>query len=291
MITRKHLHIFKTVALAKSMSKAAKILYISQPTISQKIQEIESFYHVKLFERFSKTLMITEEGQLLLEKGNLILSSFEEIDAIFNDDRHFPLKIGATLTIGSTIIAPLLKNLKDKYQQIQLQVYIDNSQSIEDKILTNQLDIALIEGNIDHPDIITTPVIHDNLIFVCSKKYQMAFDENISLESLCQYDFIDREEGSGSREQLMNHLKSKHLSIHPTWQCHSWESVKQALLYDHGFSIIPVKLVENEIKNGDLILINVEDIVLERNFCICHHRNKTINKKMQAFIDTCKAYY
>ena len=66
MITIKHLLIFKEVARVKSMSKAAKNLYISQPSISQKIQEIEEYYHIKLFQRYSKSLGISEEGEIFL---------------------------------------------------------------------------------------------------------------------------------------------------------------------------------------------------------------------------------
>ena len=102
MITRKHLAIFKTVAKTKSMSKAAKLLYISQPTISQKIQEIEDEYQVKLFERYSKTLFISEEGQTLLVKANQILNLYDEIEHIFTKTKQFPLKIGATLFFFSS---------------------------------------------------------------------------------------------------------------------------------------------------------------------------------------------
>ena len=162
MITRKHLAIFKTVAKTKSMSKAAKLLYISQPTISQKIQEIEDEYQVKLFERYSKTLFISEEGQTLL------VNLYDEIEHIFTKTKQFPLKIGATLTIGSTLISPILKKLKDKYQDITFQVYIDNTNVIEEKLLNNTLDIALVEGTIINQDLIVEPVIKDRVVFVCT---------------------------------------------------------------------------------------------------------------------------
>ena len=74
MITLKHLTIFKEVARLKSMSKAAETLYISQPTISQKIQEIENYYNIKLFQRYSKYLGISEEGKIFLDHANKILS-------------------------------------------------------------------------------------------------------------------------------------------------------------------------------------------------------------------------
>ena len=77
MISLKHLIIFKEVARVKSMSKAAENLYISQPTISQKIQEIESYYNIKLFQRFSKSLGISEEGEIFLEHVDKILNELE----------------------------------------------------------------------------------------------------------------------------------------------------------------------------------------------------------------------
>ena len=279
MITRKHLAIFKTVAKTKSMSKAAKLLYISQPTISQKIQEIEDEYQVKLFERYSKTLFISEEGQTLLVKANQILNLYDEIEHIFTKTKQFPLKIGATLTIGSTLISPILKKLKDKYQDITFQVYIDNTNVIEEKLLNNTLDIALVEGTIINQDLIVEPVIKDRVVFVCAQDYP-----------LNKVKVMSQTELSGTRNQLDECLKNNNIFLEPAWQCHSWESVKQAVLNGHGIALMPMKIIENEVIEKSIQVINVNNISIERDFSICYHKNKSINKKMQAFIKTCKNY-
>lgn len=290
MITRKHLAIFKTVAKTKSMSKAAKLLYISQPTISQKIQEIEDEYQVKLFERYSKTLFISEEGQTLLVKANQILNLYDEIEHIFTKTKQFPLKIGATLTIGSTLISPILKKLKDKYQDITFQVYIDNTNVIEEKLLNNTLDIALVEGTIINQDLIVEPVIKDQVVFVCAQDYPLNNVKVMSLTELSLHPFIDREQGSGTRNQLDECLKNNNIFLEPAWQCHSWESVKQAVLNGHGIALMPMKIIENEVIEKSIQVINVNNISIERDFSICYHKNKSINKKMQTFIKTCKNY-
>ena len=278
MITRKHLAIFKTVAKTKSMSKAAKLLYISQPTISQKIQEIEDEYQVKLFERYSKTLFISEEGQTLLVKANQILNLYDEIEHIFTKTKQFPLKIGATLTIGSTLISPILKKLKD------------NTNVIEEKLLNNTLDIALVEGTIINQDLIVEPVIKDRVVFVCAQDYPLNNVKVMSLTELSLHPFIDREQGSGTRNQLDECLKNNNIFLEPAWQCHSWESVKQAVLNGHGIALMPMKIIENEVIEKSIQVINVNNISIERDFSICYHKNKSINKKMQAFIKTCKNY-
>lgn len=290
MITRKHLAIFKMVAQTRSMSKAAKLLYISQPTISQKIQEIEDEYQVKLFERYSKTLFISEEGEALLIKANQILGLYDEIELLFTKGKLFPLKIGATLTIGSTIISPLLKKLKDNYQEITFQVYIDNTNVIEEKLLNNSLDIALVEGTIINQDIIVLPVIKDQVLFVCANDYPIDSTKVISLDELKKHPFIDREQGSGTRNQLDECLKDNNIYLDPAWQCHSWEAVKQAVLNNHGIALMPMKIIEHEIKEQTIQILNVNNIIIERDFSICYHKNKTLNKKMQAFVKTCRNY-
>lgn len=288
MITKKHLYIFKTVAQTRSMSKAAQLLYISQPTISQKIQEIENYYHIKLFERYSKKLFISEEGKVFLEMTNQILSLYDDIDHIFSKDNTFALKVGATLTVGSTIISPLLKQLREHYHDISVQVYIDNTHIIEEKILNNDLDVALVEGQILHPDLIVTPVLHDQLVFACAKDYDIP--SHIQLLELSKYPFINREFGSGTREQLDDYLKHHQIHIQAAWECHSWESVKQAILYSHGIAFIPLALIEKELKQDLLKIISIDDISLERDFNICYHKNKNMSHKLKAFIETCQNF-
>ena len=214
----------------------------------------------------------------------------DEIEHIFTKTKQFPLKIGATLTIGSTLISPILKKLKDKYQDITFQVYIDNTNVIEEKLLNNTLDIALVEGTIINQDLIVEPVIKDRVVFVCAQDYPLNNVKVMSLTELSLHPFIDREQGSGTRNQLDECLKNNNIFLEPAWQCHSWESVKQAVLNGHGIALMPMKIIENEVIEKSIQVINVNNISIERDFSICYHKNKSINKKMQAFIKTCKNY-
>lgn len=218
------------------------------------------------------------------------MNLYDEIEHIFTKTKQFPLKIGATLTIGSTLISPILKKLKDKYQDITFQVYIDNTNVIEEKLLNNTLDIALVEGTIINQDLIVEPVIKDRVVFVCAQDYSLNNVKVMSLTELSLHPFIDREQGSGTRNQLDECLKNNNIFLEPAWQCHSWESVKQAVLNGHGIALMPMKIIENEVIEKSIQVINVNNISIERDFSICYHKNKSINKKMQAFIKTCKNY-
>lgn len=284
MITIKHLIIFKEVARTKSMSKAAKNLYISQPTISQKIQEIENYYHIKLFQRYSKFLGISEEGKIFLDHANKVLREMEAIDdTFFHNKENITLRVGSTLTVASTVAPKLFKDIQNAYPNLKFQVFVDNTQSIENMILENQLDIAIVEGDIHHDQIVHEGIIPDRLVLVCAKDHPFAQEETIDIEQLHHQSFVLREKGSGTRAMLEQFMHLYKIPFYVSWQCHSWESIKQAAIQNHGLTLISARLVEKEIAEGDLHVLNIQNWNWNRMFSLCYHKNKAWNHNLEIF--------
>lgn len=284
MITIKHLFVFKEVANVKSMSRAAQNLYMSQPTVSQKIQELEMYYNTKLFQRCSKHLEITEEGKTFLEHTNKILDELNEIDEIFfHKKENITIKVGITLTIAEIMAPELFQKIKENNPFLNFQVYVDNTNSIENLILENKLDIGIIEGNFKNDNIIYEPIIKDELVLVCSCKNRLTREKNITKSMFKDIPFITREKGSGTRAFLEQCFSVNKIHFHIDWQCHSWESIKQAVLCNHGITIISKKLVEKELNEGVLHILNICDLKFERMFSICYHKNKIWNKSLETF--------
>lgn len=284
MLTIKHLIIFKEVARTKSMSKAAENLYISQPTVSQKIQEIENYYHIKLFQRYAKHLGISEEGQMFLEHANKVLAEMEAIDDTFFHNREdITLRVGSTLTVASTIAPKLFKEIQTRYPHLKFQVYVDNTQSIENMILENQLDIAIVEGDIHNDQIVHEGIIPDRLVLVCAKDHPFFHKETITIEELHHQTFILREKGSGTRSMLEQFINLYKIPYNISWQCHSWESIKQAAIQNQGLTLISIRLVEKEIADGDLHILNIQNWNWNRMFSLCYHKNKAWNQNLDIF--------
>jgi len=276
MITLKHLIIFKEVARLKSMSKAAETLYISQPTISQKIQEIENYYHIKLFQRYSKHLGISEEGKLLLEHANKVLAQMDEIDeTFFHHKESINIRLGFTLTVGSTFAAKIVRDIKTLEPNLHIHACVDNTQSVENKLLDNELDIGIVEGDIHNDNIICEEVIPDRLVLVCSKDHPLAGKKEIIQQDLHNLDFVCREKGSGTRASLEQFMSLFKIPYHVSWQCNSWESVKQGVLENHGLTLISIRLVEKEIEEGQLKVLHVKDWTWHRFLSLCYHKNIT----------------
>ena len=151
-MTIRHLKIFIEVAETGKMSAAAKNCYLSQPTVSQAIRELEEHYGVLLFERLSKRLYITESGKKLLTYARQTVRSFELLDEAMREDRMVDrLRIGATITVGNCLLSEMISHLRKEKPELELYAQVGNTRKIQENLLNSSLDIALVEGIITHP--------------------------------------------------------------------------------------------------------------------------------------------
>ena len=142
------------VADLGSMSAAAKSLYITQPSVSLAIAEIEKEYGVKLFDRIGNHLHLTPTGQQLLIYSSSILQQYKEMELFLKDESHnASIRIGATATIGHCIIAPVIEQLKKEMPNIKYEVTVASTGIIEERLLRSELDIGFVEGDITNPSL------------------------------------------------------------------------------------------------------------------------------------------
>lgn len=289
MITLRHLTIFRAVAECKRMSEAARQLYISQPTVSQTISEIEVEYDVLLFERSPKELRITPAGGTFLEYASLVLDKLDSLDhAMRGSAFKLPMRVGATVTVGNTLLSSLLAELKQANPLIDLYVTVDNTSVIEQMLLHNELDIALVEGMISRDEITTEPVIQDTMVLICGRKHPFAERSFVSLEELRGEDFILRERGSGTRAMFVN-LAAEHLiPINIKWECCSGTAIREAVIHNHGLSFLSYRCVRDDCRAGLLHAVKLENCRLNRSFYLAYHKNKTITPQMDDFIKIIK---
>ena len=149
--TLKQLQILKTIAIEKNFTKASEILYISQPSISKQIKNLEKNLDVLLINRKKNYLYLTENGKIFLEYAERILSLCEESYRILIDLKNINrgiLRIGASQEIGTYLLPKILHLFSSNYPQINLKIQINSTKLIGKHILTNKIDIALIEDEI-----------------------------------------------------------------------------------------------------------------------------------------------
>ena len=174
-MTIRHLKIFTAVADYGGMSKAAKMLHISQPSISQAVSELEKHYGVKLFERLSQKIYLTKEGELMLSFSRHILDSFDHMEAAMNRAvETTSLRIGCSVSVGTCLINDILDQAEKRIPECMISVNVSNSSEIERQILNNEVDLGIVEGILKSKDLVLTPVCKDEMVVVCGRDHWLA---------------------------------------------------------------------------------------------------------------------
>ena len=288
-MTFRHLKIFITVADCKSMTAAAKELFIAQPTVSQAIAELESYYGIKLFERLSRKLYITESGKQLLSYARHITALFGEMELAMKDPKKSGiLKVGASATVGADLLPKLVNKFSASHPNVRLNAVIKNTTEIENLIIKNDIDFALVEGIVHTSNIVSNAFMDDELVLICGKSHPLYKSSCIPLSELVKFDFVSREQGSGTRELFESLMVANNVNWNLKWECSGSDGIKGAAVNGIGIAVISKRLVETEVKTGELSILKVDGIDLKRKFSIVYHKNKYITETMKSFFDLCQ---
>lgn len=284
-MTLRSLEIFVSVVKYGKMSEASKQLHISQPTISQAIHELETEYNVMLFNRLSKKLYITDAGKQLYTYAKNMLNLRDEMEKnMISLSSNKTITLGATMTVGKCILVDIIKEFEESHPNIKVNVIIDNTVTIEKLLLNGELDLAIVEGTIRSNDLLSYPIIPDNLVLVCHPTHCIANNNSIDISELSKYPFILREEGSGTREVFEAQLKAHNVSIKIKWNCHGSDSIVEAVLANQGVTVISKRLVESYVKDNMLRIVNIDKVRMDRNFSLVYHKTKLITSHLNNFI-------
>ena len=288
-MTIRHLEIFITVADCGKMRLAAEQLFISQPSVSQAIAEIETYYGVKLFERLSKKLYITDSGERLLKYARHIVELFKEMEIdIKNAGENIYLRIGGTVTVGTCLLSPIVTQFESNNPGVSTKVIVNNTTVIEDMLLHSTLDLAIVEGETISNDIIKIPIYQDKLVLVCGESHPFSNKGEITIDELKGQDVIAREQGSRERNIFEQFLSEQNISVNVKWSSSNTEAIKNAVIAGQGLAILSSLMIKNELQHGKLKIVSIKDINITRHICLIYHKNKFISEQMKTFIDVCK---
>ncbi|GAB3055750.1 selenium metabolism-associated LysR family transcriptional regulator [Virgibacillus ainsalahensis] len=286
---------FIAVAEKSSFSEAAKILFVTQPTITSQIKALEKEMGTKLFERTTKKVEMTQSARILLKYAREIV---QMNDAARKEITHMEsqsygdLRMGCSLTIGEYILPQFLKQFKETYPLIQLQVNIENSHSILESIKAQFIDIGLIERPIQDHQLCVEPFLKDELVLIAAPDYFSSDDSHITLEQVQESPLIFREEGSGTRSVVNDYLRKAELTrddLQIVMELGSTEAIKAAVESGLGVSFISKNAIKKEQKLGLLKAYSITNLKMKRDFYIAYRKNHVLKSTTELFLDTLRS--
>lgn len=261
------LRIFKEVAFAKSFSRAAKKLYISQPAVSKTIKNLEDQYGRAFFERTANSIRLTADGEVFLAYSERILRLYDQLEDEFRDEKVFSseIKIGASTTLANYILPRLLAIIQQDYPHLKIDLMIGNTLDIQQAVLKKEIHLGIVEGDNHSTRLRYKKFIRDELVLV-SKNTAEEVNE-ISQEDFNCLPLIGREIGSGTREVIENYVFKKGLQIQEYCSVlGSTESMKNYLLSTRTYAFLSVYSVQQELADGRLQITDIEDWEMIRWF-------------------------
>ena len=291
-MTLRHMKIFASVCENScNTTKAAESMHMTQPAVSLAIRELEQYYGVTLFDRIGRRLRLTEAGQRFWEYASHISALFEDMEkGMRNWDSFGLLRVGASITIGSQFLPYYVKAFYNRYPGTEVHVQVAPSDELEQKILTSELDFALIEGVAHHPSILSEEYMEDHLTVICPANGNFQNGQVLTVEEFKQLKFLLREPGSGTREVFDRAVESAGFSVQPLWEAMSTTALVNAVINGLGIAVLPHRMVTGPLERGLVTAVRVEGMDFRRRFHIIYHKEKFLTTSAKALIDLCRNY-
>jgi len=258
--------IIPIIAKTKSFSKAARLLNLSQPAISSKIQAMEDYYGVKFFNRTAQGVTLTEAGRIVLGYADKFVDLHESMEQNLNQLLNISnplLTIGASCTSGNFAMPGCIHRFKEKYPEANIRLNIANSQDTLSKLDNREIDVAIIDGKADSTGHKVHYLDSVNLVFVAANiNDDKKKKKKITLKELKARPLIVREKGAAMRTVLENLALENGYCINDfnlTSEMNSLYSIKAAIEGGNGITLLPLVAVQKELAAGTLRTIQVDD--------------------------------
>ena len=279
---------FVTLVEVKNFTKTAEKLLMSQPSVSLHIKNLEKEFQTTLFLRSPKYLKITPTGEILFDRAKQMITIYEQAKQDILEHHNSikgELKIGASFTIGEYILPSLLIDLQKDYPELELQVFIGNTEEIVQSVRLYQVDIGLIEGQTNEKELSVHSFMQDELFIVSSNNHQLACKDEVSIADLQNQAWITREVGSGTREYLDHVIRSNGLKVKSLLTISSNQGIKETLMNGMGLSLLSHSVIERDIQHKNLSIIQLKSQSFHRMLSYIYSPIMQDKRNVKTFID------
>jgi DNA-binding transcriptional LysR family regulator len=254
LLTLHQLKIFNLVAKHLNISKAAREIRTSQPTVSKQLRLLEEECGVKFHTRLTQGVALTEEGRLFWNVLQPILSQFDDLQRTFATakEKRRILTVGATQGLSVSLVPDLIQTFREMHPDVQSIVRIADSRTIEQMLLRSEVDLALILYPSYHPRIVVEKLWSENIAAVVSAKHSLARKKQLSQEEFLKVPVVLRMGG-----RIAAFLRERRFDLNIAMKCDSIEAVRAAVESGVGIGLLYGGNVEHNLASKQLKTIQI----------------------------------
>ncbi len=291
----RRLQVFHSVAKLLSFTKAAESLHMTQPAVTFQVRQLEEYFNTRLFDRTHNRISLTEAGKCVHEYGGRIFELYAEMENAVREltgEVSGVLIIGASTTIAEYMLPSLLGDFKKQYPDVNVRLKVSNTEGIVSMVENNVIDLGVVEAPVANKNLAVELCRRDQLVAIVPPGHPLADEKCLHPTRLLAFPYICREEGSGTREVIVDYLVE--IGVNPNqldiiMELGSPEAIKGAVEANIGVTILSKVTLAKELKLGTLVAIAL-DPPLERPFSFVHQKQKFRQRAMDELLDFARQY-
>jgi DNA-binding transcriptional LysR family regulator len=261
---------------------------MSQSAASGSLSELESQFDVKLFDRMGKRLQLSELGQQLRPQAERLLEQARALEqALAGEEVMGRLKIGATLTIGNYVAVNMIADFRQQFPHADIVLQVANTQKIAEQVASFELDMGLIEGELQHPNLDIVHWRRDELVVFAAPGHPLAQSGALSDQDLLALPWIVRERGSGTRQAFDRAMHGILTDLHIAMELQHTEAIKRAVEAGLGVGCLSRICLAEAFKRGTLVPLAVPGRDFKREWFLITHREKFHSAALKQWLALC----
>jgi DNA-binding transcriptional LysR family regulator len=284
----RQLEVFLATARYENVTRAAEALAMSQSAASGSLRELENQFDVRLFDRLGKRLQLSELGKQLRPQAESLLEQARAMEQAFaGGDVIGRLQIGATLTIGNYMAVNMIADFRQRHPEADIALTVANTESIAARVAGFELDMGLIEGELQHPDL---EILHwraDELVVFSAPGHPLADSPALSDKDLIALPWIVREHGSGTRQAFERAMHGILTDLTIAMELQHTEAIKRAVEAGLGVGCLSRICLIDAFSRGSLVPLAVPSRDFRREWFLITQREKFHSTALKEWLALC----
>lgn len=262
--------VFVTVADKKSFTRAAAALHMTQPAVSQYIQQLEKTVGAKLLDRSNKAVQLNAAGEIVYHHANEIIGLYTQMQNLVDDAMNKAsgkLAIGASYTFGEYVLPHIVAYLRKQYPLIKPKITIANTTRISEWVANRQLDVGIVDGAMPHHNL-PMEAFAEDLMYIVAPAASQPLEQETSIDRLREETWIVREEASGTREATEKMFAALDFYPRKIMEFGSTQIIKESVQAGLGISLLSHCTIQKELSLESLRTLDVPGMPFRRNFSL-----------------------
>lgn len=287
----RQLEVFLAAAHFENITRAAENLSMSQSAASSSLRDLEQQFDIQLFDRVGKRLQLNELGRALRPKAEALLDRARAFERDLSQHQDLGLlKVGATLTIGNYLAVEMMASFMTDHEGADVKLTVANTETIARMVENYELDIGLIEGELQHPELEVLPWREDDLVVFCNPDHPLAGKTVLTDQDLLEAQWVVREYGSGTRQAFDRAMQGLLGDLQLRHELQHTEAIKRAVEAGLGIGCLSEIALRDAFKRRSLVPLSVPHRNFHRGLYIILHKQKYRGAGIELWLKHCESY-